>query len=77
VHNGFVVFPFNGWHQELYRGRITADEVRWACNLMARLTDGQWHDAFKAGGYDPAAATRFITAIKARISQGQHLAPST
>jgi hypothetical protein len=77
VHNGFVVFPFNGWHQELYRGRITADEVRWACNLMARLTDDQWHEAFKAGGYDPAAATRFITAIKVRISRGQHLTPST
>jgi hypothetical protein len=74
VRDGFVLFPYHGWHQELYRGRITPEEVRWACGWLARLTDKQWNDAFRAGGYDPATAARFITALKARIQRGLQLA---
>jgi hypothetical protein len=77
VENGFVVFPYHGWHQELFRGRITPDHLRWACHLMSRLTDAQWDEAFRAGGYDRPTAARFITALKARISQGEHLAISS
>jgi hypothetical protein len=76
VHNGFVVFPYSGWHQELYRNRITPDDVRWASDLLSRLTDAQWDDAFKAGGYDTVVAERFKKALKSRIDQGRHLAPS-
>jgi len=72
VDNGFVVFPYHGWHQELFRGRITPDDAAWAGNLMARLTDAQWDAAFSAGGYAPAVAARFKTALKSRIEQARH-----
>jgi hypothetical protein len=76
VENGFVVFPYSGWHQELYRGRITPADVRWACELLSRLTDRQWDAAFKSGGYDPATAARFKKAIQTRIAQAGQLATS-
>jgi hypothetical protein len=74
VENGFVVFPYDGWHQELYRGRIRRDEAMWAADLLARLTDAQWHDAFRAGGYDPATEARFLAALERRIDQARKLA---
>ena len=77
VENGFVVFPYTGWHQELYRGRITPDDLQWAVGLLSRLTDAQWDEAFKAGGHDPAAAARFKAALKSRIDQCRHVAVST
>jgi hypothetical protein len=46
--------------QEVFRDRITAGDVRWAGHLLARLTDRQWRDAFRAGGYVPELADRFI-----------------
>jgi hypothetical protein len=73
VENGFVVFPYQGWHQELYRGRITPEDVQWVAALMSRLTDAQWNEAFKSGGYDPAVAARFIVAMKSRIAQTRQL----
>ena len=71
VANGFVVFPYNGWHQELFRGRITTEDAAWAGDLMARLTDAQWDVAFSAGGYEPAVAARFKKALKLRIEQAR------
>ncbi|OFW46840.1 MAG: hypothetical protein A3J29_06560 [Acidobacteria bacterium RIFCSPLOWO2_12_FULL_67_14b] len=64
---GFVEFGFRGWHQELVRGRITAADVQWAGRLLAGLTDQQWNEAFRAGGFTPGDAAPFIDAIKARI----------
>jgi hypothetical protein len=71
VANGFVVFPYNGWHQELFRGQITSQDAAWAGDLMARLTDAQWDAAFRAGGYDRAVAARFKTVLKSRIEQAR------
>ena len=71
VENGFVVFPYNSWHRELFRGRITPGDAAWAGDLMARLSDGQWDAAFSAGGYDPAVAARFKAALKSRIEQAR------
>ena len=73
VQDGFVRFDYHGFHQELVRHRITPDDVAWACELVAGLTDRQWHDAFRAGGYEPAIADRFIRRIQQRIENGQQL----
>lgn len=73
VRNGFVEFSYHGWHQELVRDRITVDDVHWACGLLARLTDAQWADAFRAGGYSPEVADRFIRRLKAKIEEGRKL----
>jgi len=73
VTNGFVVFPYRGWHQELFRGRITPADAAWAAALMSQLTDAQWDAAFRAGGYDPAVASRFKAALKSRLAQARRL----
>ena len=53
--------------------RITPDEVAWASNLLARLTDQQWRDAFRAAGYEPQVASRFIRKLDEKIQQGQEV----
>jgi hypothetical protein len=34
------------------------------------LTDRQWKDAFRAGGYPPELADRFIRRFKQKIDEG-------
>jgi hypothetical protein len=70
VHDGFVEFNFHGLHGDLVRKRITPDEIGWASALLSRLTDAQWHDAFRAGGYAREKADAFIATLRARIAQG-------
>jgi hypothetical protein len=70
VHDGFVQFDYHGWHQDLFLRRIRTDDLRWGCERLSRLSDKQWDDAFRAGGYDAATAARFIGALKKRIAQG-------
>ena len=73
VRNGLVEFNYHGWHQELFTKRITPDDVRWACEHLAKLSDAQWRDAFRAGGFDAAVADRFISRLKAKIEEGMKL----
>ena len=56
VRDGFVEFNYHGWHQELLRHRISPEDVHWASDLLAGLSQQQWLDAFRAGGYEPAVA---------------------
>lgn len=70
VRNGFVAFDYHGFHQELFRDRITADDVRWACKRLDGLGYEQWADAFRAGGYEPAVADRFIRKLRATVAEG-------
>jgi len=73
VHDGFVEFSYHGWHQELFKHRIKPDDVRWASELLGRLSDEQWADAFRAGGYQPDVAKRFINRMKEKIQEGRNL----
>jgi hypothetical protein len=73
VRDGFVAFDYHGWHQELLRDRITPDDVGWASALLVRLTDRQWQDAFRAGGYDADTAGRFIGILRSRIAQARRV----
>ena len=70
VRNGFVDFSYHGWHQELFNNRITPDDVRWACAWLAKLSEAQWRDAFRAGQFDTAVADRFIRRLRAKIDEG-------
>jgi hypothetical protein len=68
VDGDFVVFgDYRGLHGELLRKRITREDVQWAAGLVGGLTDRQWHDAFRAGGYEPGLAARFIAILRDRI----------
>jgi hypothetical protein len=73
VKNGFVEFANQSSFQRLFQHRITVDDVRWAGDLLARLTDRQWHDAFRAGGYAPDVADRFVSKIQSNIKEAQSL----
>lgn len=75
VRNGYVDFANHSWYQPLVRERITAADVTWASNLLAQLTDRQWQDAFRAGGYEPQVANRFIRKLHQKIGQGQEVTP--
>lgn len=77
IENGFVEFEYNGRHQDLVDQRITPDDVRWASELVARLGLEQWHDAFRAGGYDRDLSARFIARLQAKIREGLALGSIT
>jgi hypothetical protein len=70
LDGGYVRFGYTGWHERLVRDRITPDDVRWASRLLAQLSEAQWHDAFRAGGYDPAVAGKFIRRLREKIDEG-------
>ena len=70
VRDGFVQFDYRGWHQELVRRTITPDDVGWASELLSGLTDAQWHDAFRAGGFPRATGDRFTRKLHASIAEG-------
>jgi hypothetical protein len=77
VDDGFVKFDYDGKKPDLYRKRITVADMAWAMNLLGGLSDRQWHDAFRAGGYGDTVATGFIRKIAANIRQGQQLTNRT
>lgn len=74
VTNGKVQFAYTGWYQNLTRDRITPEHVAWASELLGRLSDKQFEDAFRAGGFEPARAKRFIAKLREKIDQGRALA---
>jgi hypothetical protein len=71
VHEGFVEFAYKGWYRNLVADRITPDDVAWVSNLLGQLTASQWRDAFRAGGYEPDVANRFIRSLREKIDQGR------
>jgi len=79
IRDGFVTFSYHGWHPELFRGRIVPADLEWAATLLSGLSDRQWDDAFRAGGYTPAVADRFIRKLHANIARAQQFsnAPPT
>ena len=73
TENGHVTFAYSGLYSNLVRDRITPEEVAWASELLGRLSEKQWQDAFRAGGYEPAVANRFIARLREKIAQGRAL----
>jgi hypothetical protein len=49
---------------------VTPPDVRWACQLLSRVSERQWREAFRAAQYDEQQATRYISKIKEKIAQG-------
>ena len=69
VNRGIVEFDYRGRHDELF-AKITPADVRWVCERLGRLSDGQWRDAFRAGGYAAPIADRYIARMKQKIAEG-------
>ena len=73
VRNGYVDFASHKQARTLVRDRITREDVAWASSLLGRLSDRQWQDAFRAAGYTPQVASRFIRKLREKIQEGEGL----
>ena len=73
VNNRHVDLAVDPWYTKLVRDRITVDDVHWAGALLAQLTERQWHDAFRAAGYEPNVANRFIRKLRQKVADAQNV----
>jgi hypothetical protein len=55
--------------KEKVMSNIPVEDARWMGTRLARLSDAQLRDAFRAAGYAPATADGFVAAIRGRINQ--------
>jgi hypothetical protein len=62
-------FGYSGRWKELFKGLTPAD-IRWTCERLNRLSPHQWEEAFRAGGYPPELAARFIRRFQQKVEQG-------
>jgi hypothetical protein len=69
VVDGRVELDYGGRHGALFAD-IGVEDVRWICERLDALTDRQWADAFRAGGYEPVTAGRFIRKLKLKVQEG-------
>lgn len=69
VEDGTVRFDYRGRHKALFQN-ITPADVRWLCERLNQLTDEQWNDAFRAGGFGKPVADRFVRRMKQKIAEG-------
>jgi hypothetical protein len=72
VEGDEVDFDYRGIYRDVIDS-VTPEDVTWACSRLSRLTDDQWNDAFRAGGYTPEETARFVAKIKAKIDEGLEL----
>ena len=76
VDGNKVRFDYRGMNQRLVDS-VTVPDVIWACEQLAKIPDGHWRAAFKAGWYPPDHADRYIRKIKEKIAQGLALKAAT
>ena len=62
-------FDYRGIYRDVIE-TVTLADVRWTCTLLSRLSDDQWRDAFRAGGYNAEQTARYVAKMKAKIAQG-------
>jgi hypothetical protein len=70
ITGGFVRFNYRGWHQELFR-QIAPRDLAFAAGLLQQLSDQQWRDAFRAGGFSSPVANRFIARLKQKLDEAR------
>jgi hypothetical protein len=71
-----VDFDYKGIYGDVVDS-VGPEDVVWATRLLSRLSDAQWADAFRAGGYSEEQASRYIRKIKSKIDEGLSLARRT
>jgi hypothetical protein len=71
-----VDFDYRGLNQALV-DTVTVPDVIWACEQLAKIPDGHWQAAFRAGAYSQADTDRYIRKIKDKIAQGLALKTTT
>jgi hypothetical protein len=66
--DGRVDFHFSGKKRGIFND-ITVDDARWIGSWLARLSDRQLADAFRAANYTPSEVRMYARAIRWRINQ--------
>lgn len=73
VEGNRVRFGFQQLMEPQLASSVTPADVRWAANLLSRLTPEQWNDAFRGAGYTQEEADRYIRRIQQKIAEGLKL----
>jgi hypothetical protein len=74
VVNNRVVFHYKGsWLEPQVHQIAEPGDVKWISRLLARLSDKQWSDAFRAGGFTEEESARYIKRMKQKIDEGLKL----
>jgi hypothetical protein len=68
VEGGRVKFAYSGKNSALFKD-ITVEDARWVGSLLAKLTDQQLTDAFRAANFTPEQIQMLVGAARARINQ--------
>lgn len=67
-----IEFDYRGIYRDVI-DTVTPEQIRWTCELLSRLSEQQWREAFRAGGYSSDQTARYVAKIKAKIAQGLEL----
>jgi hypothetical protein len=73
VNGEAVDFDYRGIDDALVDS-VTAADLRATCELLSRLTEKQWLDAFRAGGYTADQGTRYVRRIQEKLARARNLA---
>lgn len=74
VEGNRVRFHYRGaWLEPQLTASVTPSDVVWVCQWLAQLSQRQWQDAFRAGGYGEAEAARYIKRLREKIDEGLQL----
>ena len=76
VEGNNVILDYEGKNSDLMRNISVAD-ARWIGGLLARLTDNQIQDAFRAANYTPDQVRMLSGAVRKRINELVNLQPNS
>ena len=68
VKRGNVFLFYKGKRQDLFDD-IRVEEARWLASLLAKLSDRQIADAFRAANYTPAEVNMLAATVRSRINE--------
>ena len=75
VRDGQVRFHYRGaWREPHLKRGVAPSDVRWIAGRLARLSAGQWSDAFRAAGYGEMDARRYVVRLRQKVEEGLGLA---
>lgn len=67
VKGDVVEFDYRGLDEALFDS-VTPEDLDWTCRLLLRLSEQQWHDAFRAGGYTAEQSASYVQKIREKIA---------
>jgi hypothetical protein len=68
ARDGQLVFHYKGKSPSSLAG-VSVESARWMAGMLARLSEKQLSDAFRAGGYEGEENATYVAAIRSRIHQ--------